>query len=273
MNNVFSPKRFGKYFCYDLFNVKNNFGLTLLILGLLPFILFVVFQLINILFHGTFYVNSDGFMPARVITGIVCVTVAILAFPTKVYGSVTDRRAGSSFLMLPASTFEKWLSMVLMGCVLVPLCLSILYVGSDTVMGLVFPKAYGTPIINMPFDDIIGETDMPIDIHFSFTGLVWGNWSASMLFFTLGAICFKKGKVGKSILVLFVLTILASLIVVAIVGNFDADFANDTLLLNAVDADPETAARKIIALGKALLYFQLVLFLGLNYWRLRTIKH
>ena len=273
MNNVFSPKRFGKYFLYDLENAKNNFGLTLLILGLMPMILYAVFQLINLIFNRTLIINADGFIPARISSGIICVAVATFAFGAKVYGSITDKRAGSSFLMLPASTFEKWLSMILMGCVVAPICLSILYVGSDTIMGLLFPNSFGTPIVKMPFYDILAETEIPVDIKINYTGIAWGNWCWYMLFFTLGGIYFKKGKVGKSILVLSFLTILTSLLFAAIVGHFETDWVNDSLLLNTIDEDPEVAIRKIIGLGKALLYAQLVILLGLSYLRLRTIKH
>ena len=47
MNNVFSAKRFGKYFSYDLKHCIDTFGLSLLILGLMPMITFLFASIIS----------------------------------------------------------------------------------------------------------------------------------------------------------------------------------------------------------------------------------
>ena len=39
MNNIFDIKRFGQYFLYDLRRAWNNYGLSLLLMGLIPIIL------------------------------------------------------------------------------------------------------------------------------------------------------------------------------------------------------------------------------------------
>ena len=271
MNNVFSPKRFGKYFCYDLENAWNNFGLSLIVLGLLPAIIFVVFQLFSLIFNGHFTVSDDAIMPMRFLSGIVCVIVGFIVFPTKGYGSITKKRAGSSFLMLPASTFEKWLSMMLVLCLVAPLCLSALYVGSDALMGLIFPNSFGTPIVKIPFNEIISEIDLPADMHIGYTGIAWGNWASSVLFFLLGAIIFKKGKVGKTILALFALSIIISTGLSLVAGAF-MDLESN-VFLRMFDEDPEIAVRKIVNFGQISQYVQVVILMGLSYLRLRSIKH
>ena len=48
MNNIFDIKRFGQYFLYDLRRAWNNYGLSLLLMGLIPIILYVVYQLISL---------------------------------------------------------------------------------------------------------------------------------------------------------------------------------------------------------------------------------
>jgi hypothetical protein len=271
MNNVFSPKRFGKYFCYDLENAWNNFGLSLIVLGLLPAILFVVFQLFSLIFSGHITVSDDAIMPMRFLSGMICVLVGVIVFPTKAYGSITQKRAGSSFLMLPVSTFEKWVSMMLVLCLAAPLCLSALYIGSDTLMGVIFPNAYGTPIVKIPFNDIISEVDLPVDLHIGYAGIALGDWASSSLFFLLGAIIFKKGKVGKTILALFALSIFFSTAMSVAAGAFMDQDAN--VFLRMFDEDPEIAMRKIINFGKITLYAQVVILMGLSYLRLRSIKH
>ena len=271
MNNVLSPKRFGKYLCYDLENAWNNFGLSLIVLGLLPAIIFVVFQLFSLIFNGHVTINDDAVMPMRFLSGIICVVVGFIIFPTKGYGSVTKKRAGSSFLMLPASTFEKWLSMMIVLCLAAPLCLGALYLGSDTLLGLVFPNSYGTPIVKMPFNERFSEVEMPVDLNINFSGIAWGNWASSTLFFLLGAMIFKKGKVGKTILALFALSIIISTAMSVAAGAFMDQDAN--VFLRMFDEDPEIAASKLINFAQISQYTQVVLLMGLNYLRLRSIKH
>ncbi len=270
MNNVFSPKRFGKYLCYDLENAWNNFGLALLILGLLPAIVFVVAQLFHFIFNGQVMIESDAIMPMRITSGLVCVAVAVILFPIKAYGSVTDKRAGSSFLMLPASTFEKWLSMMLVLCVIAPLCLCALYIGSDTLMGLIFPNSFGTAIIKIPYNEILSEVELPEGMRINLTGIAWGNWISSILFFLLGAIIFKKGKAGKTILALFALSIIFSSALSIAAGNM---VGSEHFIINMFDDDPEVAIRKIINLGRVLLWLEVAILMGLSYLRLRTVKH
>ena len=48
MNNIFDIKRFCQYFLYDLRRAWNNYGLSLLLMGLIPIILYVVYQFISL---------------------------------------------------------------------------------------------------------------------------------------------------------------------------------------------------------------------------------
>ena len=50
MNNIFNIKRFCNYFLYDLRNAKNNYGLSLLILGVMPVVLYIIVQLFSLIF-------------------------------------------------------------------------------------------------------------------------------------------------------------------------------------------------------------------------------
>ncbi|MBP5172109.1 MAG: hypothetical protein J6037_00185 [Bacteroidales bacterium] len=270
MNNVFSAKRFGKYFLYDLNNAKNNFGISLLILGLLPVIIFMISQLFSLLFNGSFTLNQDASIPGRVTGAVVAVAVVVMAGPVKIYGHVTDKRAGSSFLMLPVSTFEKWLSMVLITVIILPVCLGVVYFGADTLMGLIFPNSFGKPIVSLPSDYFNTAMLGDIDIHFSLPGVMFANWAMYVLFFTLGAVVFKKAKVGKSILVLFGLFTLFSIILTTIVGiSADADLE---AFLSGLDMDPEVAVKIFLNFTRVIMALEIGTLLALIYARLRTIK-
>ena len=270
MNNVFSANRFGKYFLYDLNNAKNNFGLSLLILGLLPVIIFVISQLFSLIFNGSFTLNTEASIPGRVMGALAAVAVVVMVGPVKLYGHVTDKRAGSSFLMLPVSTFEKWLSMVLMTIVVMPVCFGVVYLGADYLMGVIFPNSFGTPILNLPADYMNTAMIGDLDIHFSFGGIGFANWCMYALFFTLGAIVFKKAKTGKSILVLFGLGMLFSIALATIMGlSAGADLE---AYLSGLDLDPETAMKIFVNFCKVVMGIEIAAILGLLYWRLRTIK-
>ena len=270
MNNVFSANRFGKYFLYDLNNAKNNFGVSLLILGLLPVIIFVISELFSLLFNGSFSMNQDASIPGRVMGAIVAVAVAVMVGPVKLYGHVTDKRAGSSFLMLPVSTFEKWLSMVLMTIVVMPLCFGVVYLGADYLMGVIFPNSFGKPFLSIDFDyldtAILGE----YNIHYNFAAVLFGNWCMYALFFSLGAIVFKKAKVGLSILVLFGLGMIFSTILTAIVGITAA--ADLESFLSGLNLDPEVALKIFINFCTVVETLEIATLLALLYARLRTIK-
>ena len=111
MNNIFDFKRFGNYFAYDLRRAGNNYGISLLVLGLMPVILFIIHLLTMLLRGGNVYTMPGE---SKIIVLSIVLFVTAVSAGVKIYGSITDKRTGSDFLMLPASTTEKWLSMVLM---------------------------------------------------------------------------------------------------------------------------------------------------------------
>ena len=49
MNNVFDFQRFGNYFLYDLRRAKNNYAISLLVIGLLPVALYLITQFFSLI--------------------------------------------------------------------------------------------------------------------------------------------------------------------------------------------------------------------------------
>ena len=113
MSNIFDITRFGNYFLYDLRRAKNNYGINLLIMGLTPVILLIFYLFISLIRGKGISAMPDGLKFGGI---VAIVMVVILSSGARTYGFITDKRSGSDFLMLPASTFEKWLSMVIMVC-------------------------------------------------------------------------------------------------------------------------------------------------------------
>lgn len=269
MNNVFSAKRFGKYFSYDLKHCIDTFGLSLLIVGLMPMITFFFANIIS-------FIVSGGWIPDntvnRVVAALIAVVIACVMFPTKAYGDITDKKAGSNFIMVPASTFEKWLSSSLMTLVIVPLALLVLLLGVDLVFGLLLPSHYGEalllqewfrPIICIP----ASLTELSADITVNVGLIFWVSWATSVLCFLLGAVYFKKSKIAKTILAIMIISMLLSMLAAPFA------FMMPGLMESMQIGDAEKVMRGFWTAAWLIDGAEIVAFLAIYYLRLRTIKH
>lgn len=265
MNNTFNPGRFGKYFLYDLRNAKNNFGLSLIILGCLPIIVFVFYQIIYRLFSGGSPSPSIGNQISAMATAFA---VVVLSFPVKVYGGLTDKKEGSSWLMIPASGFEKWLSMILVSCVVLPLCFFALLFGTDALLAAVFPSSWPTAIVRnfaMFNEKLVAETDGLLRMNV--VSLILAEWPETILLFTLGAITFKKAKTAKTFLALFLLSVLFSLTAAAFNINITIDNFNSS------DAD----VVRLVHIFRTFIWSMLAVWTAMlmagTFARIKTLKH
>ena len=267
MNNVFDLKRFGNYFLYDLRNAKNNYGLTLLILGCMPIAIFLVVQLFSLIFYQHL---TELVMAPKYIQIAIILLVATIGAGPRIYGHVTEKKAGSNFLMLPASTLEKWLSMGLVVCVAVPLVLFALQIASDALMSLVFPTFYGGRVYELVPLQEIKDSMVEHGVHFNFAGYLFLEWCESVLVFTLGAIIFKKSKIAKTILCLMGISFILSTIMMIFIG-----FDGVNVYFNWFDHF-DTLAGGISLLNWTMnitFIVTLGLLLGGMYYRIRTLKH
>ena len=267
MNNVFDIKRFGNYLVYDLRRAKNNYLISLLLMGLTPVAFFLIYQFFSLI-SG----NGVTEMPdeMRIIAVAVSIMVVVLGAGAKIYGSITEKRAGSDFLMLPASTLEKWLSMVLIVCIVLPIVLFVLLFVSDGIMGLLFPNSYGDRIFESDFTNgLIKGISGEEGFYFNLPACLFLNWCESLLIFTLGAVCFKKAKVAKTLLCMMAFSMIISPLMVLIFGRTNID--TDWLMERFNDAD---SIINTINWALSILYTLVIggLLAGL-YFRLRTLKH
>lgn len=261
MKEVFDIRRFGKYLAYDLWNAKNSALLSLVITGLMPIIFYVVCLLCNWIFF------DDGcfdFSAGRVLAFITAYFVAIIVLPIKIFGKITDRRSGSNWLMVPALTFEKFLSLVVISCIVIPVCLVLLLLASDGLLTLVLADKYGPWLFPFVRDMVLDFASLSDVISFNSPAMLAMSWCSSILSFTLGSICFKKAKAGKTILCLFALSIIFStlLTVTGVIsfGGVGRELSSQTL-------------KNSITVGNISSWLVLVLLLSGIYYRLRTIKH
>lgn len=268
MNSTFSASRFGKYFLNELNAAKYKFGLSALIYGLMPVVFFIFYELIYFIASGGDwgYDNSAN----RIFCAFVVVVSLVMSFPSKVYGQVTDKRFGTSYILAPASVFEKWLSMVLMACVVVPLVVGVLFFGSDFILGVIFPEAYGTPLVSSGF-----SADMAVILNhsvsaFSVWFVLWLYWCVNVLSFTLGAVFFKRNKPLKTLLVLAAVGFV-SMMVFSVIVNGSA-FDGEDFIVRFFGAEPAEAVRGMFRFLYICAGVQIAVLLSLLFARLRTMK-
>jgi len=215
MSNVFDIKRFGKYFVYDLKNLRNRGGLALLVLSLMPLIHMFFYK-----FSSIFLTELRGSGPSvasRVAILAMAFIILFCIFGMINYGFITDKKTGSDWTLLPASAFEKFLSMMIISVVIVPAVFFTLYFISDWLVCLIDPSC-GNTIRRAAYnfkDEIADQCYLNIPL------IVYMGLICNILFFVLGAIVFPRKKFLYTFLVMMGLQMVFSFILSIVVGNFD----------------------------------------------------
>mgnify|MGYP000037147490 CR=1 FL=1 len=274
-NNTFNFSRFGKYYVSDLKNTFNNTWLTVLLTSLSGLIAYLFCGTIHLLFNGEW--DSYGLV-GRSISFFILLYVLIIIVPSKAYGFFTDKRRGSFFTLIPASSLEKFLAMFINTAILAPLAYLAIALSADTLLCLIDPNCGETLVSagargTQAFNDLcdIAEEEAEFRI-FSSGELFWGvaiNTISWTLIFLLGALYFKKNKIGKTILVMILISMATSIITTPLTIHFGEGFIN---WLSDMD-DPQRMLNSIKAASYSL---SIIVTVALGVWayiRVRTVKH
>ena len=274
MSNVFNLKRFGNYFAYDCRRAWNLFGLTLILAALAPVIIFIIQQLFSLVLDGHMSETNVGVHLGFLVLGAA--VVAMIA-PSTIYGSLTEKKSGSSWLMIPASSFEKWLSMSLVLTLVIIAAFCLVFFAGDGIMSLLFPGTYGSWTASeissaySKYLNALNSSELPVTINFPallFTGMA--EW---VLVFAIGALYFKRAKIAKTILVLIGLSIILGIIISFIMVNGGADFIKNLVEKLEIELDP---GKLITSFNVVLNIRTLIVLGGLLAWlffRIKTLKH
>lgn len=267
MNKIFNFKRFGKFFAFDARTAAADWGVSFLVMALMPAIWFVLYEVLQLVTKGAWRpLPDDGKLPIFMVTMIV----GMISFPVRHYGFITDKRRGSDWLLIPASSFEKFLSLLLMCCVVVPVALVGVYTICDLLM-TIFP-AYGDVSYRLSdafrartFSD--GNSLLSLSVCPAF--IFWLNWCENTLIFALGAVLFRKAKIPYTILSVFGIILVLITIFGLIIGNTSFD-------LDLFDLGEDITAGKAATLVNVFVnVVYLVVFTVLDlgiYFRIKTIK-
>lgn len=292
-DNIFNFKRFGKYFASDLRSCASNYGLSMLLISLMGVIIYAGTVLMGVIINQTWEGPELGFRAAAFIMSMF---VLIVAMPPKCYGHVTDRKAGSSWLLVPASRLEKYLSMLLMCIIVIPaisatvyLCLDAIICAADKTCGQsLFAAATGlfrkmaetrsvitSEMISGNLQDIVDEGAL-----FSFIDQISCPWLyvddliGIVLTFLLGAVFFKSGKTVKTFLAIAALSTAVSIIASPVMMKWGSDMASIMETEGSVNGLFNLGIVRHVALYDTIndTIVNFALLLGI-WFRIKTLKH
>lgn len=264
-NEVFNGRRFGAWFKYDLKQMWRNQMKAALGIGLSGLILYAIVISYNLIINQVWNAPS---IEARAIVFTFAV-IALTLYQAKTYGFLTDKSKGSAWLMAPGSTLEKWTAMIINTLIVIPVLFCVAFIGVDWLLCTI-DHSMGESLITIFTDGVSKYNEVlatgEVEIMIGAGSLVWISivtMFSNFLYFLLCGICFKKHKIIWALAIMFVVSMVFSLI-----GNTAIDleeFSRDMLAGKTPNEFINRLAivSTVITVGLA----------GGIYYRLKTIKH
>lgn len=267
-SEVFLGQRFWTYFKYDLTQLWRNHVKAAVGIGLAGLITYIVFVTFNLIFNGTWQGPGLG---ARF--AVFYIAGAILElYQTRTYGYLTEKRQGSAWLMMPASTFEKWLSMIIITVICLPAIFVLVSLTVDSLLSMLDPTI-GASMMASADDALqsLGKGLVEVNDQYAtswsvgtFIPILFASLCANFLFFLLCGLVFKKNKILWAFVVIFAISTLVSILSISFDISIDSaeDFASaEQQIRNFLNLSTLTCS--LVAAGLA----------GGIYYRLKTLKH
>ena len=277
MNNTLDIKRFGKVLRRDGLNFFPNLILTLAILWAIPVVIYLSTCLMPT--FGTYHVY-DAMSRISVIEALT--NIALIIAPARLYRYCNDSRKGIGYAMMPASTLEKFLSMVIYCVIVTPIIYIAGALAIDSILAL-FNGPYEGYAMSIYFDraaqfNIVADRN---GVYFGDTlpdfmntvspafMTISGLLSILMLssIFMFGNMIFKKHKTGKMIGILIVI----SIVLMIVFAHYLVKHA--TILTNMdEDAATELVGRLIVIVMNVMLYIEIIISAVMLWGTYRKIK-
>ena len=273
-NEVFSFKRFWTYFKYDLVQLYRRHAKAALLFAGSGLILYVAWIAGSLVFDHCWSAPSIG---ARVVVAMLS-AAALEFYYAYLYGFVTDRRKGSSYLMIPASKTEKFVSILLNALIVVPVAFIAVQLGVDALLCLLDPTMEGTmagggyDVVAGLMERLADEEDLLLLRSSMSTAFVLSllSFAFNYLYFLLCGMCFRKSKIVGAVAIVIGVTFVLSLCSGLFIGpltewamNFDFD-----------DVYEAQAFARGLLRGMTIVEGFMVLGIGWGiFHRLKTLKH
>lgn len=286
-SNTFDFKRFGSYIASDARNCIANFGLSAILISCAGVITYLAVTLFNLIFNGEWMSSGQAL---RLFVFCMAMIVMVTSMPVKCYGRLTEKKAGSSWLMIPASRTEKFASMVILNCIAIQLIMATAYLLLDLIICTIDPSCGKSLIFGLrELWFIVMETsidsgdisvmlpDMEKFVHQIGNPLLYMDDTIMlMLIFLLGAIVFKKAKTSKTILAFIIISTILGMLCLPLVRVFFEGFTNNIHTMDATQLNELFKTwifRHIVLLDTISDTIVNILLLTCIYHRIKTLKH
>lgn len=180
MNNILD---FGRLFNLLRMDIKRTFmtSFNTIVVLVCVYVFLTLFSLL---------VNSPLVQTERLPFYLLISTIYMIMLPRTVYGKVNDRREGVEYGMLPVSTTEKFISMVLTLGVIAPVAFYGLIFVLDAILVFLSPEASGS----------VGYLWNATAVDLKSTLRSFASISLIQTAFIFGNLYFKSRKVTKTLL-------------------------------------------------------------------------
>lgn len=278
MNNTLDFKRLGKVIKRDCASFISNLSLTLIILWAIP----VIFWLFSSLTPGNDHIEAIsriGFIKTLQ-------TIILILAPARIYKYCNDSRQGIGYAMLPASSLEKFISMVFYCVIVAPIVYLVGALAVDSILAI-FAGPYDGFAISAYFDSqaqikqffethpMSFDESWPLMFNsISPTFMILSSIFSTLMLssiFMLGNMVFKKRKTGKTIGIIILICIIIMICFVNYVAHFETMFSS-------MDADnaAEIIKRMMHIMMNVVFYTSIVVsivMLWLTYYKIKTQKY
>ena len=215
MNNTFDWNRFCLVVKKDFRNMWPTFGTTAIVLASLPFAVWLLALVID----RSVVIAPDY----RVVMLMIVSSFAAILLPSRLYRTMNLRNEGIYYAMLPASKWEKFLSMLLFTFIVAPVSVYLGSMALDIILRLLPAGSYhqwiwqgegGFPFFTtFPSDDNV----LPGFHSWLLTAATWSGLFASPALCLFAATLFKKHKVLYTFLLLYLLEFVFTVIAIPII--------------------------------------------------------
>ena len=275
VNDTFSAKRFGKYFKYDLKQLWHNNGKAAIALGFISVICYIVWVAFSLIFTGVW--QAPG-LTARLVFFVVGSLILVM-YQTRTYGYLTEKKAGQLWLMVPASTLEKYASMMIITIFVIPLAYVVSYLALDSLIGL-FDNTSGGPLVSgfgtvidslNNFFSAASEEGYRFNI-LAFTIPAVFQFIFNLLYFLFCGLCFKKWKIMGGLGIMLAV----EAVITPVLSSLVFKYWTPALSANDYQGDPAVVNDILhqVAIYANVINVALLIAIAVAiYYRLKTIKH
>ena len=269
MNETFDIKRLGRLIKYEVINYIPNFFKSLLIFASVIAAVWI--------FSLTVDFNVCPHSRAGLVNALF--VLAIVLSPFIVYKDMNDRKKGYIYAMIPASTLEKLLSMIVLCVVIVPLLAYAVLTATDLLLWLLSKVGIG-PFLHMEFYNpftavkLVDDEYLLPHIYPVFDSIIYFvNLIAYTIMFNT---IFRKNKVLKTILFNMAMSFAFVILTAVVVNITTPEFWEDMFegLVEWLDGKTDVELfGYVMTTVRCLTILMSMAFLSITYFRIKKVNY